>query len=111
MRPIFTLPGRSAIDCLASWLGDGTVGILLTNKQYEEGFYTEREAAVISTTFSVVSITFSFVVLKQVQLEQYILPYYGTIAIAGFIAAIICPRLPPLSWKPDTYFCGKQAHV
>ena len=45
------------------------------------------------------------------QLEQYILPYYGTIAIAGFIAAIICPRLPPLSWKPDTYFCGKQAHV
>ena len=30
MRPVFNLPGRSAIDCMASWLGDGSVGILLT---------------------------------------------------------------------------------
>ena len=34
MRPIFNLPGRSAIDCIASWLGDGTIGVLLTSKQY-----------------------------------------------------------------------------
>ncbi|MEL7290125.1 MAG: nucleoside recognition domain-containing protein, partial [Pseudomonadota bacterium] len=27
MRPLFNLPGRSAIDCMASWLGDGSVGI------------------------------------------------------------------------------------
>ncbi|MDI5788036.1 hypothetical protein PO124_04870 [Bacillus licheniformis] len=59
MRPVFKLPGRSSIDCMASWLGDGTIGVLLTSKQYEEGFYTKREAAVIGTTFSVVSITFA----------------------------------------------------
>ncbi|WP_277869104.1 nucleoside recognition domain-containing protein, partial [Vibrio sp. 10N.222.55.C12] len=35
MRPLFNLPGRSAIDCMASWLGDGSVGILMTSKQYE----------------------------------------------------------------------------
>ncbi len=28
MRPIFNLPGQSAIDCITSWLGGGTVGIL-----------------------------------------------------------------------------------
>lgn len=26
MRPLFHLPGRSSIDCMASWVGDGTIG-------------------------------------------------------------------------------------
>ena len=69
MRPIFNLPGRSALDCVASWLGDGSIGVLLTSKQYEEGFYSKREATVIATTFSAVSITFSLVVISQVGLE------------------------------------------
>ncbi len=40
MRPLFKLPGRSSIDCAASWMGDGTIGVLLTNQQYEQGYYT-----------------------------------------------------------------------
>ncbi|MDG2682184.1 nucleoside recognition domain-containing protein, partial [Vibrio parahaemolyticus] len=94
MRPVFNLPGRSAIDCMASWLGDGSVGILLTSKQYENKFYTQREAAVVGTTFSAVSITFSLVVIAQVKLEHLFLPFYGAICLAGIVAAIIIPRLP-----------------
>jgi len=108
MRPIFRLPGRSAIDCLASWLGDGSVGILLTSKQYQEKFYTQREAAVIGTTFSAVSITFSLVVIAQVALEAYFLPFYLTVCLAGFVCAIIIPRLPPLSWKKDIFIDGSD---
>ncbi|MGA9290710.1 MAG: YjiH family protein [Anaerobacillus sp.] len=104
MRPIFTLPGRSSIDCLASWMGDGTIGVLLTSKQYEDGYYTKREAAVIGTTFSVVSITFSIVVLQQMKLEEYFIPYYLTIILAGVVAAVIMPRIPPLSRKPDSTY-------
>lgn len=104
MRPLFTLPGRSSIDCLTSWIGDGTIGVLLTNKQYEDGYYTKREAAVIGTTFSIVSITFSIIILKKMELDAYIVPYYLTIVLAGFVAAIIMPRIPPLSRKPDTYY-------
>lgn len=104
MRPIFNLPGRSSIDCLASWLGDGTIGVLLTSKQYEEGYYTKREAAVIGTTFSVVSITFSLVVISQVGLAKMFVPFYLTVTGAGVIAAIIIPRIPPLSRKADTFF-------
>ncbi|TLS36108.1 YjiH family protein [Pseudalkalibacillus caeni] len=104
MRPLFTLPGRSSIDCLASWLGDGTIGVLLTTKQYEDGFYSKREAAVIGTTFSVVSITFTIVVLDFMKLGAYFGPYYLTIALAGFIAAIIMPRIPPLSRKENNYY-------
>jgi len=106
MRPVFNLPGRSAIDCIASWLGDGSVGILLTSKQYENKFYTQREAAIVGTTFSAVSITFSLVVLAQVKLEQYFLPFYGSICLAGIVAAIIIPRIPPLNRKKDLYIDG-----
>jgi nucleoside recognition membrane protein YjiH len=111
MRPVFKLPGRSSIDCLASWLGDGTIGVLLTNKQYEEGYYTKREAAVIGTTFSVVSITFAIVVLAQVDLAHMIVPYYLTVILAGLACAIIIPRIPPLSRKADTYYEGAKENV
>ena len=97
MRPVFNLPGRSAIDCIASWLGDGTIGVLLTSKQYEDGFYTKREAAVIGTTFSLVSITFSLVVIDTVGLSRMFLPFYFTVTVASLVAAIVLPKLPPLS--------------
>ena len=35
MRPIFTIPGRAAVDCMTSWIGDGTLGVMLTANQYE----------------------------------------------------------------------------
>ncbi|EPS46905.1 hypothetical protein CFSAN002368_26532 [Clostridium botulinum A1 str. CFSAN002368] len=109
MRPIFNLPGRSSIDCMASWLGDGTIGVLLTSKQYEEGYYSEREAAVIGTTFSAVSITFSLVVISQVKLAHMFVPFYLTVCLAGIIAAILIPRIPPLSRKPDAYLNGGES--
>lgn len=106
MRPLFKIPGRSAIDCLASWVGDGTIGVLLTNKQYEEGNYTAREAATIATTFSVVSITFCFVVLETVDLNDYFLQFYGTVILVGIILAFTMPRIYPLRNKPNTNFNG-----
>lgn len=106
MRPVFNLPGRSALDCVASWLGDGSIGVLLTSKQYEEGFYSKREATVIATTFSAVSITFSLVVISQVGLDHMFLPFYLVVTAAGVVAAILVPKLPPLSKVPDTYYTG-----
>ncbi|WP_047980927.1 YjiH family protein [Ornithinibacillus contaminans] len=103
MRPLFNLPGRSSIDALASWIGDGTIGVLLTSKQYEDGFYTKREAAIIGTTFSVVSITFTLIVIEEVGLGHMFVPFYLTVLAAGLVAALIMPRIPPLSRKPDTY--------
>ena len=110
MRPIFKLPGRSSIDCVASWLGDGTIGILLTSKQFEQGYYTEKEAAIIGTTFSAVSITFSLVVIEAVGLGDMFVPFYLTISFVGLVNAIITPRIPPLSRKKNIYYQGHKAH-
>ncbi len=104
MRPVFGLPGRSAIDCIASWVGDGTIGVALTNRQYTEGYYTAKEAAIISTTFSAVSITFCLVVLENIGMMDYFGQYYLTVTVAGVVAALIVPRIPPLSRKKNNYF-------
>lgn len=106
MRPVFGLPGRASIDSLASWVGDGTIGVALTSKQYEEGYYNKKEATVIATTFSAVSITFSLVVLGQVGLAHMFGPYYLTVAATGIITAIIIPRIPPLSNIDKKYYHG-----
>ncbi|MDO6637939.1 YjiH family protein [Pseudoalteromonas carrageenovora] len=108
MRPVFGVPGRSAVDCTASWLGDGSVGILMTARQYDQKHYTQREAAIIGTTFSAVSITFSLVVLGQVKLEYLFAPFYATVCLAGIVAAIIVPRLPPLCFKKDVLIDGSE---
>ncbi|MFQ9892822.1 MAG: YjiH family protein [Emergencia sp.] len=109
MRPLFKIPGRAAVDCFTSWIGDGTLGVMLTCNQYESGYYSAREASVIATTFSAVSITFSIVVLAQVDLMEYFGVYYLLICLIGIVCAIISPRIPPLSRKKDDYLVEGKA--
>lgn len=102
-QALFKVPGRSAIDAVASWLGGSAVGIIVTADQYEKGHYSAREAAVIATNFSIVSIAFCYVVVATVSLEEFFLEFYLTLTLTGIICAMIMARIPPLSLKPDTY--------
>lgn len=103
MRPVFLIPGRAAVDCITSWIGDGTLGVMLTANQYKSGYYSAKEAAIISTNFSAVSITFSLIVLSQVDMVDYFGVYYLLVCLVGIVCAIIVPRIPPLSLKKDDY--------
>ena len=107
----FRLPGRSCIDALASWMVAAPVGVLITTQQYESGNYSGREAAVIATNFSVVSLPFCVIVAEFAGLSHLFVQFYLTVVVAGLIAAVITPRIPPLSKIPDTYSeAGKQLH-
>ncbi|RQW18932.1 YjiH family protein [Bacillus sp. C1-1] len=108
MRPLFRLPGRASIDSMASWVGDGTVGIMMSNNQYEAGKYTAREAAIVASAFSVVSITFSISILGRLGISHLFWQFFLTLFIAGFVAAVITPRIPPLSRKANTYIDGSE---
>ena len=103
---LFKLPGRSAVDAMSSWFGAASIGLLVTMQEYDKSYYSQREAAIIATTFSVTSIAFTYVVAKTIGVDNNFVYFYLTIALTGFIAAIIMPRLPPLSLKPDTYHSG-----
>lgn len=108
-RKVFTLPGRSAIDCITSWLGDAVVAVLVTSDQYDRGYYSAREASVITTTFSAVSISFTLVIVSQLALDHMFFPFFYTTLCAGIICAVIMPRIPPLSIKKNTYTVDGKA--
>ena len=103
MRPVFTLPGNSAIDCMASWVGNGPFGVIITKMQYQEGYYTKRESAVVASCFSLVSISFSVVIAKTLNVMEYFGPCYLSIVVTTLICAVILPRIWPLKKIADTY--------
>ena len=110
MRPLFKVPGRAAVDCITSWIGDGTLGVMLTCNQYEGGYYSAKEASIIATLFSAVSITFTLVVLDTVGMLDKFGIYYLIVCFVGIVCAIVCPYLYPLRNKPNTYLVeGKAA--
>lgn len=102
-RPVLTLPGRSAVDCAASWFGSSTVGVVITTKQFDAGYYTEREASVIALGFSVVSVAFAKVVADVAGVGHRFFFVYAALVVSGVAAAALLPRIPPLSRKRDRY--------
>ena len=108
-RKVFRLPGRAAIDAVASFVGASAIGLLITISQHDRGNYTGREASVIAMNFSVVSIPFSLVVATVAGIEHLFIPWYGVVILACLTAALITPRLPPLSRKADTYMTTAPA--
>ena len=111
MRPLFKVPGRSAVDALASWIGCGSTGIMLTSEQYKQGFYTARESVIIASCFSISSLPFSIVIAETLGLSHMFFAFYGSICIATFVAGIIIPRLGPVSKIKDEYFEGAEKDI
>ena len=103
MRRLFKVPGYAAIDALASFVGDGTIGIVVTDQQYEKGYYTQKEAAIIATTFSLVGISFAILMAELLQLSHVFGYFYGTIIVCTIITGMVISRLPLKKFK-DIYY-------
>ncbi|MGL6168350.1 MAG: YjiH family protein [Fusobacteriaceae bacterium] len=103
MKKVFRVPGYAAIDALASFLGDGTIGIVVTDQQYQKGYYTQREAAVIATSFSIVGISFAAVVSDLLNFSHIFGYFYGTIVISTVVAGFIISRMPLKKFKDEYY--------
>ncbi|MFC3093365.1 YjiH family protein [Alteromonas sediminis] len=102
-KRLFKIPGRSAVDAVASWLGGSAVGVVVTSNQYEQGHYTAREAAIIASNFSIVSIAFCYVITDVLNIQQYFFSFYAVLTLSGILCAMILPRIPPLSTKSNEY--------
>ncbi|CDQ40480.1 MULTISPECIES: YjiH family protein [Virgibacillus] len=108
IKPLFTLPGRSAIDLLSSWIGNVNVGVVITREQYQNGFYTGREAAAIATCFSTVSLPFCLVIAGMLEVDHMFPLFYLAIVVAGIVSAVIVPRIPPIANIPDQYYTNND---
>lgn len=97
MRPIWRTPGRSAIDAVASFVGSYSIGLLITNRVYQAGQYSAREAAIIATGFSTVSATFMIIVARTLELMSVWNLYFWLTLVITFLVTAVTVRLPPLS--------------
>ena len=109
MRPVFRTPGRSAVDAVASFVGSYSIALIITNGVYRENRYTAREAAIIATGFSTVSVTFLLVVARTLGLMGMWSTYFFVSMVVTFIVTAITARLWPLRSIPNTYYGGKAA--
>lgn len=110
MRPLFKLPGRAAVDCLASWVGSSSVAVVITTKVHDQGYYSDREAGVIATCFSVISIAYIYAMADFVGLSNRYFQILISVYLVTLALAFIMPRIWPLASMPDTYSgrAGKQ---
>ncbi|MCP3944181.1 MAG: YjiH family protein [Desulfobacteraceae bacterium] len=103
MRPLFKLPGRSALDDITSWLGSYSVGLYITRKLFHQGYYTRRETYTIVTCFSTVSIGFVGVVASTLDL-LYLFPLiFITYFFVIYFLTIVLVRMWPITSVPNTY--------
>lgn len=108
MRPLFKTPGKSAVDAVASFVGSTTMGIIITGRMYESSTYTEKEASIVATCFSAVSIGYALVVMDKVGVGEHFGVIYFTSFITAFIIAAIVSRIPPLSRKKGIFKNGRE---
>ena len=107
MRVIFKVPGRSAVNALASFVSSSSVGVLITSKMYRDNIYTEKEADLIATGFSAVSVGFAYMVIKTAGLQDHFLKVYFISMFITLFINIFMARIPPLSWKKSVYPNGR----
>ena len=106
MRPVFKVPGKSALDTIASIVGAAVVGIMFTASLYKEKHYTVKEAFFISSSFSLNSVGYCAFLIGYVGLlDDFGLIFLLYCIVTYAVAAIVC-RIPPISKYPDIYSDG-----
>ncbi|MCT4631396.1 MAG: YjiH family protein [Firmicutes bacterium] len=105
VEKLFKVPGYSAVDAIASFVGDGTIGIVVTDTQYQRGYYNKREAYIIATSFSIVGIAFASAVAEELGFSHIFPIFYGAIVLVTVILAFITSRMP-LKKFPAKYYEG-----
>ncbi|WP_135302028.1 YjiH family protein [Haloarcula amylovorans] len=111
MRPLFKVPGRAALDSLASWVGSYSVGLYVTRNVFEAGGYHKRDVFTIATCFSTVSIGFVGVVAATLEILPLFPLIFGAYFLCVVVTGAILVRLPPISTTPEEYIAEPDPEV
>ncbi len=105
MRPVWKVPGRAAIIAVSAFIGSFSVGISTTDRQYKEGKFTYREAAVINTGFATVSMPFLVTAATALEIMEshWAVYFWGALAVT-FAVTAVTTRIWPSTSFPNTYY-------
>lgn len=108
MRKLLNVPGCAAMDIITSFFGSSSVGVFVTNKYYEEKKYTQKEACLIASNFSVVSFGFIYGIISIAKLNNISNYVIGTVIILNLVLGMIMGRIHPISKKSDLLIDGSS---
>ena len=104
MRPLFRLPGRSAVILVSALLGNFSVAHIAVDDQYHKGQMTERESLAICTGFCSSSIAFMMVLATNAGImEGYWNAYVWSCFLMIILITLVGVRIPPVSRIRDGY--------
>jgi nucleoside recognition membrane protein YjiH len=107
MRPLFKLPGRSAVILVSALLGNFSVAHIAVDGQYHKGHMTERESLAICTGFCSSSIAFMMVLATNAGImDGYWNAYVWSSFLIIILITLIGVRFPPITSIADTYAPG-----
>ena len=110
MRPLFKVPGRSAVDCIASWLGSSSMAVVITAKMHHSGYYNDREAAIMVTGFSLTGVYNIYAIATLLDFRYAFPQVVFSVYLTMFLLALIFPRIWPLTSIPETYHGGIDSY-
>jgi nucleoside recognition membrane protein YjiH len=108
MRVLYKLPGKASVDAIASFVIAPAAGVMITNDLYRKKHYTDREAASISSNFSIASLGgFAFLSGIAGISSEYVKVVLSSL-FCTFVLAAIMIRIPPISRKQTCYVDGTE---
>jgi len=111
MRPVFKLPGITAVVVASALLGNFSIGLLSTSKLYKAGRLTKKESAIIATGFSSISIGLMLLFTQLLKLSDRFLFYFCSTTLVTYIVTAITVRIPPISATSEDYCEGVAPYI
>ena len=106
MRPLFKLPGRTAVVSVTAYLANYSIGHMAVNKMYKAGQITTKEAFIVSTGFATASIVNYMVFANMLNIMDQWGIFFLLITLVTIIATAVQVRLYPTRNMPEEYFKG-----
>lgn len=103
MRRLFHTPGSSAVIGVSAFLGNYSMGHVISRQMYEEGRFTEKEAVIVATGFSTCSIGLMINLVNYLDLMRYWGLYVFSVLFVTFVTTMLTARIYPIRSKKDTY--------
>lgn len=103
MRKLFLTPGSSAVIGVSAFLGNYSVGHIVSRRMYDEGCFTEKEAVIVATGFSTCSIGLMINLVNYTGIMDHWRLYVAMVLIVTFMTTAAVARLYPISRKRSTY--------
>ena len=108
MRKLFHTPGSSAVIGVSAFLGNYSVGHIVSKQMYDEGRFTEKESVIVALGFSTCSIGLMLNLANFLGISEHWPLYLITVVFITLIATALTARIFPISKKSDSYKEGVE---